>query len=299
MSRANLVLKLRFDVEPAKVSRFDNPVIWWCVLPKTIMNSWTSKYHWSKLQSVEVRWLSTMSFSDDGKVVKVQPGTKIGTEFSNFTRRNMRDVPLRIKLLVEMLRLVVIPDYTADSTAQVCLKHSAGCGKLLCSKHFSTLIYLWESSDFSLPGVHWFPRGDQGPFFFGAQIPPAKPCLKLKWEWRNVEKIPSLEGWTSTYCISYFDLFWCFPLDGVTHQPQTPLAGRGCKDHLRVRTSGCQDGWQQNSHGGHYPNQKCLQALKHTGTLGSEHICTNHGNPYWCPISGTSNITCGWRWFHW
>ena len=83
-----------------------------------------------------------MSFSDDGKVVKVQPGTKIGTEFSNFTRRNMRDIPLRIKLLVEMLRLVVIPDYTADSTAQVCLKHSAGCGKLLCSKHFSTLIYL-------------------------------------------------------------------------------------------------------------------------------------------------------------
>lgn len=149
MSRANLVLKLRFDVEPAKVSRFDNPVIWWCVLPKTIMNSWTSKYHWSKLQSVEVRWLSTMSFSDDGKVVKVQPGTKIGTEFSNFTRRNMRDVPLRIKLLVEMLRLVVIPDYTADSTAQVCLKHSAGCGKLLCSKHFSTLIYLWEFGFFS------------------------------------------------------------------------------------------------------------------------------------------------------
>lgn len=225
----------------SKVSRFDNPVIetiacWWYVLARTITNAWTSKYHWSKLHSVEVRWLSTMSFSDDGKVVKVQPGTKIGTEFSNFTRRNVRDIPLRIKLLVEM------------HSRLHCRFHSSSLIETFCRMWEVTVLQTFHHPDLSLRlGILLqvyidFPEEIKD-FFFGAQIPPAKPCPKLKWKWRNVEKIPSLEGWTSTYCISYFDLFWCFPLDGVTHQPQTHLAGRGCKDHLRVRTSGCQDGW--------------------------------------------------------
>ena len=119
-------------------------------LLQTIMNEQVSS---KQVDSVEVRWLSTMSFSDDGKVVKVQPGTKIWTEFRIFTQRHVRDALLRIRFALEMPRSVVIPDYPADSTAQVCLKRSVREGrKLLCFREFSTLIH---SRDFHLSrGVH-------------------------------------------------------------------------------------------------------------------------------------------------
>lgn len=111
---------------------------------------------------------------------------------------------LQIVFWVEMLRLVVIPHYTADSAAEISLKRSARrCGTLLCARQFFHPDLSLRLRIFLCRCTLISPRRSRTVFFLGLK------SIQLSHASNGNRPLSTIFGMT-VHLLSRF--VWCFPL---------------------------------------------------------------------------------------